>query len=554
MNYAELKKILKKAKSAQEKYLVLKKYKTAELANEFPGSCRKYKDDDGISTDNSVLTIYSQDDLANVATEETLLLFRSKKSEDDMVGSRFSVKNALGNIPGLFTVDIENRDIKRLEDILKDMNDQIDSFDALFHDEQKKVESFYYETLDDLEEKLEFVKSSVAKAFCIDVDESSGEFIASPSGDGRRTASPFVTQGKRHRKASSMDDVMEGLLNTIVGDKISNNMIHGQKTSRKRYNRDDSNNRVKRHIQKNQRRPFGGMEKEHDIESTTSSSKNGSSRKSHKRGVSNIQLGHLLEEDGEDEDFNFQSVNTDIDGDKSINSELEEKRSADAAMIKQFLISQYRLSKYLRNYAMLNITGFVKIAKKFDKTIPSYAGKFKSALGTRKMMDDADDVETLAKRYEVYYANWFCEGDVRAAKVQMLSKQGDSLEMDWSQLRLGYRMGICAALVVWVCWDCIWGVIKNGKSTIGQRSAFPIFRACGGLLLLQWYWACSVFVWTRYRINYIFLFDFVPSTISTPFDIFCAAVDNTLLFMMLMLLYYKVRTKYNILLIFHCEY
>ena len=210
MNYAELKKILKKAKSAQEKYLVLKKYKTAELANEFPGSCRKYKDDDGISTDNSVLTIYSQDDLANVATEETLLLFRSKKSEDDMVGSRFSVKNALGNIPGLFTVDIENRDIKRLEDILKDMNDQIDSFDALFHDEQKKVESFYYETLDDLEEKLEFVKSSVAKAFCIDVDESSGEFIASPSGDGRRTASPFVTQGKRHRKASSMDDVMEG--------------------------------------------------------------------------------------------------------------------------------------------------------------------------------------------------------------------------------------------------------------------------------------------------------------------------------------------------------
>jgi hypothetical protein len=136
----------------------------------------------------------------------------------------------------------------------------------------------------------------------------------------------------------------------------------------------------------------------------------------------------------------------------------------------------------------------------------------------------------------------------------MLSKQRDGLEMDWSQLQLGYRMGVCAVLAVWVCWDCVWGLVKNGYSTIGERAAFPIFRACGGLLLLQWYWGCSVFVWTRYRINYIFLFDFVPSTISTPFDIFCAAVDNTLLFIMLMLLYYKVRTKYNILLIFHCEY
>ena len=121
----------------------------------------------------------------------------------------------------------------------------------------------------------------------------------------------------------------------------------------------------------------------------------------------------------------------------------------------------------------------------------------------------------------------------------MLSKQGYGLEMDWSQLRLGYRMGVCAVLVVWVCWDCIWGVIENGKSTIGERSAFPIFRACGGILLLQWYWVCSVVVWTRYRTNYIFLFDFIPSTIFTPFDIFCAAVDNTLVFLVLMLLYYK---------------
>ena len=122
----------------------------------------------------------------------------------------------------------------------------------------------------------------------------------------------------------------------------------------------------------------------------------------------------------------------------------------------------------------------------------------------------------------------------------MLEKQGDGLEMDWSQLQLGYRMGMCAVLALWVCWDCVWGLVADGDTTIGSRAAFPVFRACGGLLLLQWFWGISVFVWTRYRVNYIFLFDLVPRTVSTPFELFSQAVDNTIPFLTLMLLYYKV--------------
>lgn len=148
--------------------------------------------------------------------------------------------------------------------------------------------------------------------------------------------------------------------------------------------------------------------------------------------------------------------------------------------------------------------------------------------------------EKLAAKYETYFANWFCEGDLRAAKAQMLEKQGDGLEMDWSQLQLGYRMGMCAVLALWVCWDCVWGLVADGNSTIGARAAFPVFRACGGLLLLQWFWGISVFVWTRYRVNYIFLFDLVPKTVLTPFELFSQAVDNTIPFLTLMLLYYKV--------------
>ena len=105
---------------------------------------------------------------------------------------------------------------------------------------------------------------------------------------------------------------------------------------------------------------------------------------------------------------------------------------------------------------------------------------------------------------------------------------------------LGYRLGMCSILVCWVTWDCIWGYVKDGHSTIGGRTAFPVFRACGGLLLVHWFWGFSVYVWNRYRINYIFLFDFDPRIVDTPISIFEDATDETLVFLILMLLNYKV--------------
>ena len=81
-------------------------------------------------------------------------------------------------------------------------------------------------------------------------------------------------------------------------------------------------------------------------------------------------------------------------------------------------------------------------------------------------------------------------------------------------------------------------MLEHGKTTIGARHAFPVFRACGGLLLLQWLWGCSVFMWTRYRVNYIFLFDFNPRVVRTPLEIITDAVDNTLMYLCLMLVSY----------------
>lgn len=220
--------------------------------------------------------------------------------------------------------------------------------------------------------------------------------------------------------------------------------------------------------------------------------------------VSRLTKKNSLSSDhGEDKLIHGSIMNLDeLDGDDPDNlvrDKSEVKKISEADNIQRALVDQYRTAKLLHNFAIMNYTGFVKIAKKHDKTLPHRKGKFKALTQASNICDEGNGVEKLAQKLELRYANWFCDGNHREAIAQLLPKRGDGLETDWSQLRLGYRMGMCAVLGLWVCWDCVWGFVTSGHSTIGGRSAFPVFRACGGLLVLQWFWGCSVFVWTRYR-------------------------------------------------------
>ncbi len=219
---------------------------------------------------------------------------------------------------------------------------------------------------------------------------------------------------------------------------------------------------------------------------------------------------------------------------------VEAAKRREIESIRRALIDSYRTSKLLNNFAIMNYTGFVKIVKKYDKTFPpERRGRYQNDIQPSNICDEGLSVEALATRMEVLYSHWFCDKNINEARAQMMIKKRDGLEMDWSQLRLGYRMGMCTILATWVCWDCIWGMVKDHQTTIGGRTAFPIFRACGGLLMQQWCWGVSVWVWSRYRINYIYLFDFNSSIVASPLSIFNEAVDNTLFYLACALLYYK---------------
>ena len=218
----------------------------------------------------------------------------------------------------------------------------------------------------------------------------------------------------------------------------------------------------------------------------------------------------------------------------SVNSVVNEMAS-----IKRALVDLNRQTQLLYNFFIMNYSALANLVKRFNTAVPRHEIELRDI-----MPEHYDGRKTIAltDRIVKVYAKWFCGNDARQANAQMLSKKGDILDMDWSQLRLGYRLGICFTLMIWLCFDCLWNLFSEGQVTLGGRSAFPVFRACGGLLLWHWCWAGATFVWRRYRINYIYLFDFNPQIVQDPATLFDECVDETIVLLVTLILYYKTST------------
>ena len=66
--------------------------------------------------------------------------------------------------------------------------------------------------------------------------------------------------------------------------------------------------------------------------------------------------------------------------------------------IQRAMTDQYRTSKLLQNFAIMNYTGFVKIVKKYDKTFKECKGKYKAVTETSAVCNGGIDVEKLSDK------------------------------------------------------------------------------------------------------------------------------------------------------------
>jgi len=117
--------------------------------------------------------------------------------------------------------------------------------------------------------------------------------------------------------------------------------------------------------------------------------------------------------------------------------------------IQRSLVDLHRRVKLLSNFSIMNVTGFIKIIKKFRKTFSSRTEDFRPLLNDKTGYGNGSVTTEKAVEMEKLFSDWFCQGNIIEARAKMLTKKGDGLEMDWSQLRLGYRLGMCSILTLW---------------------------------------------------------------------------------------------------------
>lgn len=158
--------------------------------------------------------------------------------------------------------------------------------------------------------------------------------------------------------------------------------------------------------------------------------------------------------------------------------------------------------------------------------------------------DQGLKAQALSKQVEHCYANLFCSGDVIVAAGELGSASQQDEVIGWSLelLKLGFRLGLAAAMAIWFLCDCIFQAFAVGSELpppIDKLPAFTCFCALAGLVCVHWSWGIQVWIWTRFRINYIYVFDLDPRFIRSYIRIFDDCALDTALYFGLTILYYK---------------
>jgi SPX domain protein involved in polyphosphate accumulation len=112
----------------------------------------------------------------------------------------------------------------------------------------------------------------------------------------------------------------------------------------------------------------------------------------------------------------------------------------------------FRTLHYLRNFCILNYTGLLKAAKKFDKKVsPSEL----LLTDSKAEMDELSfvqnqEIDILSNKLVSAFAWAFCEGSLQVAHSTLLLRKERPAARPL--LSLGMRLGFAFSLLMWIAW------------------------------------------------------------------------------------------------------
>ncbi|KAF9433619.1 hypothetical protein BGZ76_009203 [Entomortierella beljakovae] len=177
--------------------------------------------------------------------------------------------------------------------------------------------------------------------------------------------------------------------------------------------------------------------------------------------------------------------------------------------IKAALYEFYRSLEMIRNYKVLNHTGFAKIMKKFDKTAKWKASMaFMNSKLSHAYFMASSNVDDLIKETEDVFVDNFEQGHRRRAMAKLRVPDSKSRTHHFATLRIGLYLGLAAPLL-------IQGVASAFSEETQEEIPYwdKLILVYAGLFLtisFSCLFGVNLYVWAKSRINYKFIFEFDP--------------------------------------------
>ncbi|KAL1495622.1 hypothetical protein AB1Y20_016490 [Prymnesium parvum] len=193
-------------------------------------------------------------------------------------------------------------------------------------------------------------------------------------------------------------------------------------------------------------------------------------------------------------------------------------------------IDLYRTLTHLRNFSILNYTGLLKAAKKFDKTAGAALLQREKAELDKLSFVQGKEVEALLASLADAYAQAFCEGSVQVAHSTLLVRK--ERPASWPLFSLGLRAGFALSLALWIAWDTLVDPrvlrLRQGHAAVWgwAHTQLPVYRCCFIAVGCIYSWAGCLYIWNKYRVNIYFMFDLDDKRAPSAID--CASMATRL--------------------------
>ncbi|CAG8446322.1 7582_t:CDS:10 [Acaulospora morrowiae] len=196
----------------------------------------------------------------------------------------------------------------------------------------------------------------------------------------------------------------------------------------------------------------------------------------------------------------------------------ELKRKDIWKLIKKALFEIYRGTELLRKYRTLNQIAFTKVLKKYDKIANVNASKlYMSTVVNEKGFTKSKRLEKLIREIEDFYSEHFEEGSRRRSMKKLRIPSKKHINHYSSAWRTGIYLGMAIPLFVQSIYyvfhknsDVFRQNVSAGFDYTDRYHLMQLYAGMGLPIIFSLMIGINMFVWTRARINYKFIFEFDP--------------------------------------------